>query len=204
MSPCVTCNVWERKNEAGQKGGYEHSRGAGSIKGENKNGRDIGFVVTVSSPMAEKMCAHMLQQSGWKSRACCIHSSRASALMVVWLAKSLLSPHPDILSLSFFFLFSTFTFPTPWAICLLFASTSSGIHSHHVTRKQASQDFFIFLSGGHRLHSQTTQVVQNEMFLILTIKFCSVKLKLEPLNWWWKGTSSLRKLNWTVMMAWDR
>lgn len=65
--------------------------------------------MTVSSPMVGKMCVHLLQQSGWKSRCCCIHSSKAG-----WLAKKACYRPPR----PFFFFLLFFSprhkhFPTP-------------------------------------------------------------------------------------------
>lgn len=82
--------------------------------------------MTVSSPMVGKMCVHLLQQSGWKSRCCCIHSSKAG-----WLAKKACyrPPRPFFFFLLFF---------SPRHSSILFLQQAPVLPGHHVMRKQAA------------------------------------------------------------------
>lgn len=131
----LLCHMQKEKKHRGQKRGRRQKetveKQEGTVK-EIKRGEGAGFVVTSSSPIEGKMCVHMLQQSAWKTKACCIHSSRAIALMAAWLAKKIvISRIPSsVCSSSFHILFFP---PAPQESAFCLPQEDSPSPGHRVT-----------------------------------------------------------------------
>lgn len=92
-----------------------------------KKGKDTSFVMTVSSPMVGKMHAHLLQQSGWKSRVL-LHSLKQSSRTHGYPVGKKACYHPSSLHL---------LSPPPQASAFCLLQQAPAFPGHHVTRKQA-------------------------------------------------------------------
>lgn len=168
----------ERERRTSRTETQSWAAGWDSRRKRKKKDKDVCFVMTVSSHAVGKMCVHMLQQSGWKTQTCRIHSSREIALMVACLAKS--SLYPPIPSSAFSSSFHITFSPHHEHLHSICFNKPTPLPGPHLTRKQAAPFYSSWKTEENTNGTANSPggVCWRQKCLI--IKCCPVQLELVP------------------------